>query len=77
MDNGTQTILMIERISQGGYLVTKWEGGSMPRDLMIATTTIDEALKFIRDKMLPIQPSGPVNYKSALNQQAEDWMRLP
>lgn len=54
MDNGTQSCLTIERISQGGYLVVAWNGEQFPREMLLAATTIDEALRFIREKMLPI-----------------------
>lgn len=54
MDNGSQSMLTLHRLSQGGYIVTKWEGSSSPTDHLLAATTIDEALKFIREKMLPI-----------------------
>ena len=54
MDNGSQSVLTIERPSQGGYLITRWEGSHSPREILFAASKIDEALNFIRDKMLPI-----------------------
>ena len=49
MNNGTQTTLTIQRISQGGYLVWPCAGVHDFREPIFACTTIDEALEFMRD----------------------------
>lgn len=63
MDNGSQSELTIQRLPQGGFIV---QAGYRPGDFTqqhFACTTIDEALKFIRDKISPIRPQqGPVPY---------------
>lgn len=59
MDNGSQSVLTIQRLPQGGYVV---QDGYRPDDFTqqrFACTTIDEALKFIRDKITPIPPTQP------------------
>lgn len=57
MDNGTQISLTLERMKEGGFLVTDaWRSNNagMIMTLHFASTTIDEALKFMRDKVQPI-----------------------
>ena len=52
MDNGSQWALTLERMPQGGYVVK--QGHLNPGDYTetcFASTTIDEALGFIRDKV--------------------------
>ena len=58
MDNGSQNTLTIERLAHGGFVITRWGGGSMPTESLCATTTIDEALRFIREKMQRITLEG-------------------
>lgn len=67
MENGSQFNLQLMRLPQGGFMVTD---GSFPgedqyrmRQFHFASTTIDEALKFMRDKMQPI----PTTSNSAAN----------
>lgn len=59
MDNGSQDAMTLMRMPSGGFLVIQ----GRPRDgfdsyagPVFASTTIDESLKFIRDKVKPIEP---------------------
>lgn len=60
MDNGSQFSLTLVRLPDGGYLVQD----PYRRDNLcmqhFACSTIDEALKFMRDKIFPIGPSAVV-----------------
>jgi hypothetical protein len=60
MDNGSQDAMTLMRMPSGGFLVMQGRGGrddygsySGP---VFASTTIDESLKFMRDKVKPIPP---------------------
>lgn len=56
MDNGSQSALALIRCPQGGYLVTDmWSDGTV-RTYQFAATSIDDALKYMRDKVAPIAP---------------------
>jgi hypothetical protein len=58
MDNGSQVGMTLRRMPQGGFLVIG-EGDEyrgMMREFHFASTTIDEALRFMRDKLNPIPP---------------------
>lgn len=59
MDNGSQTDLHIRRLPQGGYVVRDGRvlNPNHYCDDYFATADIDEALAFIRDKMVPIPPT--------------------
>lgn len=57
MDNGSQSTLTIQRLPQGGYLVQDSYRRDDFSQQHFACTTIDEALKFIRDKITPIPPT--------------------
>lgn len=61
MDNGSQTDLQIRRMPNGGYVVMDgWTSDpGRFRDLLFAATDVDVALKFIRDKIVPIPPTNP------------------
>jgi hypothetical protein len=59
MDNGTQYSLTLVRLPQGGYLVQDPYRRDEFCQQHLACTTIDEALKFMRDKILPIGPQCP------------------
>jgi len=61
MDNGSQHSLALYRLPMGGYVVqdTYQPGGFTCQHF--ACTTIDEALKFMRDAILPIPPRAPVS----------------
>lgn len=57
MDKGTQNALTLVRLPSGGYVV---QGAFQPdrfNSQHFACTTIDEALKFMRDAIFPIGPS--------------------
>ncbi len=56
MDNGSQTALSLMRLSHGGYLVADAYKPDHWVSQHAAFTTIDEALAFIRNAMLPIGP---------------------
>lgn len=57
MDKGTQSELHLRRLSEGGYVVRdgNFGDGRYCSDLF-ASRDIDEALKFIRDMIVPIGP---------------------
>jgi hypothetical protein len=59
MDNGTKDSLTLIRMPRGGFVVTDGhnEPGYMRQD-HFASTSIDEALKFMRDAILPIGPTA-------------------
>ncbi len=62
MDNGTQDQLALVRLPQGGYVVQDAYQPDRFNSQHFASTSIDEALKFMRDKILPIGPQpGPVS----------------
>ncbi len=57
MDNGTQNRMTLERMTLGGFVVQA--DSVVPGTYnapIFASTTIDEALKFIRAAMNPIGP---------------------
>lgn len=54
MDNGSQHSLTLVRLPQGGYLVQDAYQPDRFNGHHFACTTIDEALKFMRDKVSPI-----------------------
>lgn len=56
MDNGSQFALTLVRMSNGGYVVQDSYLGerNFPTLQHFACTTIDEALKFMRDKLAPV-----------------------
>ncbi len=54
MDKGTQTELMLRRLPDGGYLVAKIGGQFDVTLYLYAATTIDEALKYMRDLIEPV-----------------------
>ncbi len=65
MDNGSKSELAIHRMPQGGFVVVdahplfysdEFSRGRMT-EYHFASTSIDEALKFIRDKIKPIDPN--------------------
>ena len=65
MDNGSQIGLQLTRLAQGGFMVSDsympGEDRYIMRQFHFASTTIDEALQFMRDKINPISPTaGPV-----------------
>ena len=49
MDKGSQPTMFIARMSEGGFTVSAPGHGTV-----FAATTIDEALRFIRDKVSPV-----------------------
>lgn len=56
MDNGTQRSLTLRRLPEGGFVVCD---EYRPHEFTVehfASTSIDEALKFMRDKINPIPP---------------------
>lgn len=55
-DDGPVYSLTIERMLHGGYLVTDAYRGDIGnlRALRFASTTVDEALGYIRDKIKPV-----------------------
>lgn len=56
MDNGSQHSLTLVRLSQGGYIVQDAyiSGSGMLTQHHFATDDIDDALKFMREKIFPI-----------------------
>lgn len=66
MDNGTQFILTLVRLPLGGYVVQDAHIYGDPGRLMMqhfASSSIDEALKFMRTAILPIPPQqAPAPY---------------
>lgn len=56
MDNGTQFQLALVRLPQGGYIVQDAYQPDRFNSQHFASTSIDEALKFMRDKIMPIGP---------------------
>ena len=54
MDKGSQHLLTIERMPQGGYLIWPFAAPSDFRYPIFACTTINEALVFLRDMIHPI-----------------------
>ncbi len=72
MDNGSQFSMTLERMPQGGYVVLD---GRSDRDSMggfrgpqFASTSIDDALKFMRDKIKPTEPAEPPKAGMSLQQ---------
>lgn len=62
MDNGSQFALTLMRLSSGGYVVQDiYYGDGRMTGQHFACTTIDEALKFMRDAIYPIGPSAHVS----------------
>ena len=65
MDNGSQWALTLTRLPHGGYVVEDGYGYGRETGRMhvrhFASASIDDALKFMRDKITPISPtSDPV-----------------
>ncbi len=59
MDNGSQDGLTLRRMPQGGFLVSddpQIGSRGMTTQFHFASTSIDDALKFMRDKINPITP---------------------
>lgn len=58
MDKGSQHSLMLTRLQHGGYVVKNGEiEPGMYRSEVFASSSIDEALQFMRDAILPV--GGP------------------
>ena len=60
MDKGSQTSLTLSRLPRGGFIVSD-DAGAFGRHGMLttqhlATSSIDEALQFMRDAINPIPP---------------------
>jgi hypothetical protein len=58
MDKGSKVALTLERMVDGGFLITDgWRSNTlgMSMQLFFACTTIDEALAYMRDAMTPIE----------------------
>ena len=63
MDNGTRLTLSLMRLPEGGYVVQDtWYGLDHGRTIVqhFASTSIDDALKFMRDKILSIASQSKV-----------------
>lgn len=62
MDKGSQTELTLKRLPSGGYVVRDAYGrdGAFSEE-RFACTTIDEALKFMRDAINPVERPSPTN----------------
>jgi hypothetical protein len=58
MDNGSQSALTLVRLPQGGFVVQDAYQPDRFNSQHFCCTTIDEALKFLRDKMTPIRPTA-------------------
>lgn len=62
MDNGTQFQLALVRLPQGGYVVQDAYQPDRFNSQHFASTSIDEALQFMRAKIFPIPPQqAPVS----------------
>jgi hypothetical protein len=59
MDNGSQVEMTIKRMPEGGYLVLSEAGrnGDFRDRFVFASTSIDEALTFLRQKVAPVPPT--------------------
>jgi hypothetical protein len=56
MDKGSKHSLRIDRMKHGGFVVLDGCGAEFgPRDPLYASTTIEEALKFIKDAVKPVE----------------------
>jgi hypothetical protein len=61
MENGSQFSLCLIRLSEGGYVVQDGAGWDSNRMMMqyFASTSIDEALQFMRDKIAGDEAKRP------------------
>lgn len=58
-DNGSQEQLTLQRLEEGGYLVTS--AYFVSRDsirMLFGSTSIDEALNYMRGQLLPVEHAG-------------------
>jgi len=58
MDKGSQVALTLERTMHGGFLVSVPPPYQGVVQYVFSCTTIDEALKFMRDAINPIPPQS-------------------
>lgn len=58
-DMGSQEQLTLQRLEEGGYLVTSayFVSGDSIR-MLFGSTSIDEALNYMRGQLLPVQQAG-------------------
>jgi len=60
MDKGSYASLTLVRLPSGGFVVQDAYQPDRFNSQYFPCTTIDEALKFMRDAILPIPPCAPV-----------------
>lgn len=54
MDKGSQTELTVQRMPQGGYLVTRRGYTGEINSTLFAATDIKDALKYVQDMIVPV-----------------------
>lgn len=58
-DNGSQDELTLRRMPEGGFLVMSCGHSAMPSMFCMASTSIDEALAYMKAQINPIHPASP------------------
>lgn len=66
MDKGSKQELTLQRMEHGGYLVMQFGRQYEIGQMLFASSTIEEALKFMDDMIRPIGPQSGIMAKAEI-----------
>lgn len=68
MDNGSQEGLVLRRLPHGGFVVTDLYRPEAFTSELFASSSIDDALQFIREKVRPIGPEPSKDMRDLMDE---------